>query len=344
MHDTTLKLVQSDQFATLWKEANRRAHTQIVALLEGKKIRNVETKNGDVALDIGPIAQKVNSTLEEHGITAFSDRAAAASGQQVVLIQSIWLKRSQNATNLLQALAIVLPILTVLCFGLAIWLSPKRRRTILRSGLGLALGMALLLIAFNGGRHFYLNVLPSRVNVDAAGAVYDQLLGTLRLRSEPVSCSRSSSRSGAGSRDRRSRPQEFRDGVLHLVRGAGRREEKRRRLGLYVARHTNGLRVLVVGLGLVVLVALSAPTRAVVIAIAMLVLLAVLLIEFLGRRATPVPGTTTQVCDDVRVPQCTEVPPTVRSQDRSSMMARVRGRSVPERNRRGSFWRRATFP
>jgi hypothetical protein len=36
VHDTTLKIVQSDQFATLWKETNRRAHTQIVALLEGK--------------------------------------------------------------------------------------------------------------------------------------------------------------------------------------------------------------------------------------------------------------------------------------------------------------------
>ena len=104
----------------------------------------------------------MNSALEEHGITAFSDRASAASDKQIVLIKSIWLKRSQNATNLLQDLAIVLPILTVLCFGLAIWLSPNRRRTILRSGLGLALGMALLLIAFNGGRHFYLNVLPSR--------------------------------------------------------------------------------------------------------------------------------------------------------------------------------------
>ena len=60
-----------------------------------------------------------------------------------------------------------------------------------------------------------------------------------------------------------------------------------------MARHKNGLRVLVVGIGLAVLVALSAPTPLAVIVIAVLVLLGILLIEFLGRRATPVPDTTT---------------------------------------------------
>ena len=75
----------------------------------------------------------------------------------------------------------MLPLLTLLCFGVAIGLSPNRRRTILRSALGFALGMALLLIAFTGGRHVYLNVLPSSVNTAAAGAVYDQIGNTLRL-------------------------------------------------------------------------------------------------------------------------------------------------------------------
>ena len=160
MHDATLKIVQSDQFHTLWTEANRRAHTQVVALLEGKSRvgGRVQTKNGQITLDLGPMIQKVNSTLESHGITAFSNAAQNASDTQIVLVSSDQLKSAQRSTNLLQQLAIVLSILTVLCFATAIWLSPHRRRTILRSGLGLALGMALVLIAFNSGRHFYLNV------------------------------------------------------------------------------------------------------------------------------------------------------------------------------------------
>ena len=181
VHDGTLKVVQSDQFATLWKEANRRAHDQIVALLEAKGTQTLQTKNGQVVLELGPIAQKVNDAFEARGITAFANAAGKASNQQIVLVDSIWLKRSQNATNLLQSLAVLLPILTLLCFGVAFVLSPNRRRTILRSALGFAAGMAVLLIAFNGGRHFYLEVLPSSVNVKAASAVYDQVGNTLRL-------------------------------------------------------------------------------------------------------------------------------------------------------------------
>jgi hypothetical protein len=291
VHDATLKLVQSDQFATLWKEANRRAQSQIVALLEGKKIRNAETNNGEVVLDIGAIAQKVNSGLEQHGITAFSDKANSASDKQIVLIKSIWLKRGQNATNLLQELAVVLPILTLLCFGFAIGLSPNRRRTILRGALGLALGMALLLIAFNGGRHFYLNVLPSTVNVNAAGALYDQLLGTLRLALRTGFVFALVAALAAWLAGPAKPATRVRDGVLHLVRGAGPAGGEASSFGLYVSRHKNGLRVLVLGIGLVVLVAMSAPTPLVVIVIAVLVLVGLLLIEFLGRRAIPAPGT-----------------------------------------------------
>ena len=67
VHDATLKLVQSDQFAALWKNANRRAQVEIVALLEGKGSDTVQTKNGAIVLEIGPIAQKVNQRVGEAG-------------------------------------------------------------------------------------------------------------------------------------------------------------------------------------------------------------------------------------------------------------------------------------
>ena len=79
----------------------------------------------------------------------------------------------------------------------------------------------------------------------------------------------------------------MRDSLTRLVRGAGPDGGDASPFGSSVAHHKNGLRVLVVGIGLVVLVALSAPTPLAVIVIAVLVLLGILLIEFLGRRATP---------------------------------------------------------
>jgi hypothetical protein len=290
VHDATLKIVQSDQFSTLWKEVNRRAHTRIVALLEGNGHGAIQTNNGEVAIQLGPIVDKVNSALENRGINAFSNAASNASDKEIVLIQSDTLKQAQGVTDLLQKLAIVLPVLTLLCFGVAIWLSPHRRLTILRSALGFALGMALLLLAFNGGRHFYLSALPSTVNSGAATAIYDQLLGALRLALRAAfvfavivaiaAWVSGPARSATG----------MRQGVLKLVRGKGAAAGEPSVFGAWVARNRTVLRVFVVGVGLIVVVALSAPTPAQVIVIAVLILLGILLVEFLARRSTPTPS------------------------------------------------------
>ena len=286
VHDATLKIVQSDQFATLWEEVNRRAHTRVVALLEGKSGDVIHTHNGAIAIQIGPIIEKVDSALEDHGITAFSSAASKAADTEIVLVESKVLESRQHTTDLLQKLAITLSLFTLLCFGVAIWLSPHRRRTILRGALGLASGMALLLLAFNAGRHFYLDALPSTVNTDAARAVYDTLLAglPLALRAAFVfaiivaiaAWVTGPTRSATG----------MRQGVLNLVRGEGATGGEPSAFGTWIARNRTVLRVLVLGVGLAILVALSAPTPAQVILIAVLALLGILLIEFLGRRAT----------------------------------------------------------
>jgi hypothetical protein len=292
VHDATLKLVQSDQFSALWKEVNRRAHTRVVALLEGKGGDALQTKNGEIAVQIGPIVEKVNGALESRGIDAFSNAASNASDKEIVLIKSIWLKKSQKATDLLQKLAIVLPILTLLCFGVAIWLSPHRRLTILRSALGFALGIALLLLALNGGRHFYLSALPSTVNTGAAGALYDQLLAALRLALRAAFVFALVVAIAAWVTGPAASATHMREGVLRLVRGKGASAGEPSALGTWIARNRTVLRVLVLGIGFAILVALSAPTPTQVIVIALLVVLGILLIEFLGRRATPTPSAT----------------------------------------------------
>src|SRR5688572_28535181 len=50
VNDAALALVQSDQVETLWDTANRRAHTQVVALLEGDDEGTLTTSNGDVVV------------------------------------------------------------------------------------------------------------------------------------------------------------------------------------------------------------------------------------------------------------------------------------------------------
>src|SRR3954451_14008769 len=129
IHTAALKIVQSDQFDTLWKNANARAHPQIVALLEGKDTKRLSTKNGEITLKLGSIVEKVQTVLDKAGIDVFS--SGSGSTPQIVLISSSELKSAQGATDLLQKLAWVLPVLTILAFAGALALSGNRRRTIL---------------------------------------------------------------------------------------------------------------------------------------------------------------------------------------------------------------------
>jgi len=280
VHAAALKLVQSDQFDKLWTEANARAHPQIVALLEGDEGKRISTKNGQIVLKLGPVAEKVQGVLEKAGIDVFS--SSSGSTPQIVLISSEDLKSAQGITDLLQKLAWVLPVLTILAFGVAIGLSGNRRRTVLRSALGLALGMGLLLAVLNAGRHFYLDALPATVSRPAATAVYEQLLSFLRLSLRTGFVLAIVVALGAWLAGPGSFATKLREGTLRLVRGHDTGEEPSG-LAVWVARHKTPLRVVVIGIALAILVAINAPTPAEVIVLAIIVILALLLIEFLGR-------------------------------------------------------------
>src|SRR5262249_52464039 len=140
-------------------------------------------------------------------------------------------------------------------------------------------------IGFNAGRHFYLNVLPDSVNQKAAGAVYDQLLQDLRLALRTGFVLVLVIALGAWLSGPARPATRIRDGVLGVVRRPSGEGTEASSVAAFVGRHRGVLRGLVIGIGLAILVALSAPTPAAVLVIAGLVVLGILLIEVLGRNA-----------------------------------------------------------
>jgi hypothetical protein len=281
----SLRIVQSDQFETLWDEANRRAHKRVVALLQGKGTDTVQTKNGEIVLDLAPLIDEVRQRLDDRGISLFDDLDIKRVDRQIVIFSSEDLRRAQSAVDLLNTLAWWLPIITVVLFALAIALSGNRRRTILRGSLGAALAVGLVLTAFNLGRTAYLDALPERVNRGAAEDLYDQLLSFLRtsLRTAFVFAlvvALAAWLSGPGRVPAR---------IRQLVgRGVDRTGEGAPTgAGAFVALHRNVLRVLVVALGLIVLMALAHPSPGSVLVVAVMVLVGLLVIEVLGRGGEP---------------------------------------------------------
>jgi hypothetical protein len=291
VHTAALKVVQAPKFSQLWKTLNRRAHAQVVAVLrgEGKKIN---TTNGQVAINIGPVIDTVNQQLNKLGLNTLSKKVSAAN-REIVLFKSSGLHQAQSAVRLFDNLAIALPIITALLFAGAIALSLKRRRTVLRSALGLALAMVVLLTIFNVGRSIYLNALPASVNQPAAGAVYDQLLSNLLLVARTVLVFAVVIAVGAWLSGPARLATRIRTASGNLVRRAPGETVVSPRIATFVDRSRQGLRLGVVGVGLLILVLLNHPGPVAVLVVAVLVLLAVGVIELI-RRGAPQPAEATR--------------------------------------------------
>jgi hypothetical protein len=154
------KVLETSTAQTLWEDANRSAHEQLVAVLE-EKGEAVSTEEGTVKLNLGSL---ITNLADQVGIgTRLAEKLPPDAGQ-IVILRSDQLKTAQNIAVAVKGLALVLSILTFLVFAAAIYLTPRDSRwvTVLLAGIGLiAAGFAVIIF-----RHI------------AGGIVVDQLVKT----------------------------------------------------------------------------------------------------------------------------------------------------------------------
>jgi hypothetical protein len=136
--DGANRVLESSTAQELWKSANRATHEQLLEVLEEKE-GTVATEEGKVTLNLGGL---VNNLADQVGIGASVDEDVA----QITILRSDQLKTAQDIVVAIKGLALVLSLLTFLCFGLAIYLSREGRWvTVLFCGVGLvAAGFAVI--------------------------------------------------------------------------------------------------------------------------------------------------------------------------------------------------------
>jgi hypothetical protein len=178
--DVAEKLLASDQFQQLWDAANRRAHAQLVALLEddpSKAPGAVSVKNGKITLDLGQVIEKLKSALVDKGLTFLQNVDVPPVSRTITIIDSEGLSSARSYVGILNTLAWVLPVLGVLALIGSALLVPNRRRGTIRSAVVLVFACAFTLVLLAIGRSLYLD---ATVNKDAAQAVFDILVRNLR--------------------------------------------------------------------------------------------------------------------------------------------------------------------
>lgn len=172
---------RSQRFEDLWVDANRRAHTRIVALLEGGRSGRLVLDDDTVYLDLSPAVNRIKSGLQERGLTRVAAAIPPSVDGRVKLVQSEAIGTAQWLVRLLKALAIVLPLLAVLCLAGSVYLSRPRRRGLLRVAIGVALAMLLLIAALAFARSAYLDALgQGALPRDAASNIFDTVTALLR--------------------------------------------------------------------------------------------------------------------------------------------------------------------
>jgi hypothetical protein len=171
----------SDRFQTLWTEANRRAHARVVALLTGGRSGRLLLQGDTVYLDLSPAVDRVRNALSERGLDRIAAAIPPTVDGRVPLMESDALVKAQGGVRLLKAVAIVLPLLALLCLAGSVALSRPWRRGILRAAIGVVVAMLLLVAALGVGRSAYLDALSQgTLPREASADIFDALVALLR--------------------------------------------------------------------------------------------------------------------------------------------------------------------
>ncbi|WP_217921296.1 hypothetical protein [Miltoncostaea oceani] len=158
----------------LWREANRRAHQRLLALLDGDDSGLLRSSGGDVVLDLRPLVERLGDRI---GLTP----ALPPGAGQVTILRSERLGAAQEAVKAIRTLSVLLVVVVVVLLGVALWLAEGfRRRMLVALAAGLIGVGGVLLVVRRVAGDAIVDALTDPVTRDAGRAVW--LIGTDLLR------------------------------------------------------------------------------------------------------------------------------------------------------------------
>jgi hypothetical protein len=197
------QLMRTGAFQAAWEKTLRFVHSRVVGLLRGDA-RYLKIQNGALTLDLTlviadalrylhsqlpdlvqskvPIPDLSNLTIPAEARAKLSDalgRPIPDNFAEVTIMRSDQLTTAQRAVQALDALVIILPILTALLLIAALWVSPNRRRTLLQLGIGLALAMLLVLLLIKLVQNQVISAVTTQPGQGVLAPALDALLGGL---------------------------------------------------------------------------------------------------------------------------------------------------------------------
>ena len=280
------KIVESDAFADAWVQANRVAHEALVKALTGEGGGAVTVENDTVSLNLSAFIQTVKQRLVESGFT-LAARIPEVNAS-FVLFQSADITRARNVFNLLDTLGVWLPIITLVLLVVGVYVAKDHRRALVGAALGVAVGMVVLALGLAVFRAIYLDAVPAQaLPHDAAAVLYDTIVRFLRLGLRTILVLALVVAAGAfltGQSVTAMRTRQGLTGAIGWLQGSAEHAGWRTGpVGTWVYDHKRALRIAAVTAAALTLVFWGRPNGKVIIGLAVALLVALAVIEFLGR-------------------------------------------------------------
>jgi hypothetical protein len=140
------QLLQLARVQDAWRQANRVAHKEFVAVVEEKKQGTVTVNQGEVALDLRPL---VNDLAQRVGIGDVANKLPPEAAHLRIL-RSDQIKTAQRIVRALRGLVVILLILVPALYVAAVVLAHGRRRQMLMAIGFCFIGAGLLVLIVRG--------------------------------------------------------------------------------------------------------------------------------------------------------------------------------------------------
>lgn len=168
IHVLVAQLVQAEEFRTVWDEANRIAHGQLITVLDSRG-------SGAVPLDLTPVLDGVLVTLGAQGLPVRTADVAVV----VYVADAGDLEKARAGYRVVHAAGYWVPALCVALIVCALVVARRRGQVLGILGAGAAVTCGLTLLVLGAVRSTALDSVPS-ADRGLAGAVWDVLVHSLR--------------------------------------------------------------------------------------------------------------------------------------------------------------------
>ncbi|HEY1366459.1 MAG TPA: SHOCT domain-containing protein [Gaiellaceae bacterium] len=165
VYRVTEQALSRPRVQALWREANRRAHTQLVAALEGHSDQ-LKITNNEVQLDLAPVIGNIAASL---GLGANVTKSLEGRIQPIVLVKAKQLSSVQRLVRVLRAASLALFLVALALWAGAVYLAGGMRRvTVRRAAVSLVITGVVFLLVLSVGGGYVVNSLVKTQSVRPA--------------------------------------------------------------------------------------------------------------------------------------------------------------------------------